>query len=152
MEAVSRSEAARLVIAHGGELAGRVTRETTHLVVGEGAWPLTPEGQLSHRLRRARALQQRGVPVQITDERRWLKQLGYESPARIGLCTLGELSRLLHLSHRQLRQWMELGLITPVSQEGDQPRFDFTQVAAAKTLASWLTAGVSPARLNRSLK
>ncbi|QEG01035.1 Tetratricopeptide repeat protein [Stieleria maiorica] len=61
------------------------------------------------------------------------------------------LADLLGVSVRVVRRWQRLGLITPVTTLHKLPYFDYTEVATAKRLAGWMSAGASPAAIERRL-
>jgi len=68
------------------------------------------------------------------------------------LHTLSELVDLLQIPRRRFRAWLQAGLITPAEIEHGIPFFDFRQVACAKTLFELTKAGISTAKMRRSLE
>nr|WP_236649507.1 tetratricopeptide repeat protein [Rhodopirellula sp. SM50] len=61
------------------------------------------------------------------------------------------LADLLGVSVRVIRRWHRRGLITPVTTLHKLPYFDYAEVATAKRLAGWISAGASPAAIERRL-
>jgi tetratricopeptide (TPR) repeat protein len=153
LASMTRQEASRLVRTHGGRALGRISRAVTILVVGQEGWPLRGDGRLSIKLKRARALQQRGHGIHILAEGEFLARLGrgdqLDSVRR--LCTTAEVSRLLEIPGSLIRRWLRAGLIEPAEARDGVSYFDFFQVAALRTLWSLTRKGVSTARLRRSL-
>jgi len=67
------------------------------------------------------------------------------------LYTIAHLGRILGVPASRVRRWVRAGLITPARVVGRLLFFGFAEVAAARTLLHLSRAGVTPARLRRSL-
>lgn len=154
LASMTQAEAADLVTRHSGRFSHSVTADVTLLVVGRQGWPLARSGKLSRKLRQAHRLQYAGAKLAIYDEHQFLQRLGGadHNDCFRSLYDLAELSDLLHVPGRQLRHWVKIGLLVPAEMSNGLPRFDFVQVAGAKTLSRLICEGATPARLRRSLR
>lgn len=154
LAALSRADAVRLIGESGGRYCRGVSRATSLLVVGLDGWPLRKDGRLTHNLRRARVLQNRGVPIEILPEDRWLRLLGLDDlQSSIGrLYPLDQVSRVAGVPGERVRSWIRAGLVRPVETVRSVACFDFRQIAAVKRLEELTQSGVTAARLRRSLK
>ena len=153
LASMSRAAIAGLIERAGGRFCPSVTRQTAILVVGREGWPLRSDGQLTRKLQRARELRQQSRFPEIIPEEAFLRQLQLPQEAD-DVCqssTVGELTRILDVPRRRIEAWQRSGLLRPVAGSDDVPRFEFRQVAAARSLAKLLESGVSPRRLKRSL-
>lgn len=153
MASLTRAEAAELVRSHGGEYAPTLSRNTAFLVVGQEGWPLTGDGALAPRLRKAHRLQAQGAELTVLSEEEFLARLGFspQTPGVHRLYSTAQLCRLLRITSRQLQTWVRTGLIRPVHIVQGVGYFDFQQVTSARTLIDLTRAGVTPERLRRSL-
>lgn len=155
LASMARDAAAGLVVRHGGSFHPNVSRETTLLVVGREGWPLRANGQLTRKLLRARQLQQQGLALEVLPEEHFLRLLELPTLAS-EVCqsyTMCELTRLLGVPRRRIEAWQRSGLLTPTGGAHQEVAcFDFRQVAAARSLLKFLSAGVSARRLSRSLR
>lgn len=154
LASMSRAAAAELVGRLGGAFSSTVNRQTSLVVVGREGWPLRPDGQLTHKLRRAHQLKRRGLPLEIVPEEQFLARVGIQSSEN-RLCrqyTVAELTGLLSLPRRKIEAWERNGLIRPSTVENGIARYDFRQVAAVRSLVRLLAAGVNPKRLFRNLR
>ncbi|MFM7069752.1 MAG: MerR family transcriptional regulator, partial [Actinomycetes bacterium] len=61
------------------------------------------------------------------------------------------LADLLKVSVATIRRWHRRGLILPVREVHRLPYFDFQEVATARRLSELVSAGVSPAAIERKL-
>lgn len=68
------------------------------------------------------------------------------------LYTSAQLTDLLAVPRSRVRAWMLAGLIQPVEEIQGVCYFDFRQVAGAKTLCDLTSAGISIAKIRRSLE
>ena len=154
LAAMTRTEAAELVRAHGGVFAQAVTAHTRMLVVGEEGWPLKRDGRLTRKLSLARTLQHRGRQLEILREAEFLYRLGVEGlEENISRhYSLPQLTRILGIRRDRLRAWMRAGLIRPVEVVHRLAYFDFRQVTSAKALCALSAAGVPTHRLRQSLE
>lgn len=154
MASMTRSEARRLVTDRGGRWGRQVTRQTTLLVIGQERWPLEADGRVTRNLRRAQYLQQHGVRLDVLGEDAFLERLGLRELGQ-DTCrrySLAQLTKLVGLSRDRLRAWLRAGLIQPAETLSGVPLFDYSQVAAAKSLWQLSTRGVTTDRLRRSLE
>lgn len=153
LASMSRQAIAEVIELAGGRFTPSVTRQTTILVVGREGWPLRSDGTLTRKLQRARELRQQSHLPEIIPEEAFLRQLQLAQAAD-DVCqssTVGELTRLLDVPRRRIEAWQRAGLVRPTAVGSEIPRFDFRQVAAARSLAQLLESGVNPRRLKRSL-
>lgn len=138
-EEAVESQGGRVVPADSGE-------SLDVLVVGGGALPLTSQGDPAVPAVRSSA-------TLVLSEDQFLSALSLaaeaESPTR--LFTLAALAQILREPPTKIRAWYKSGLITPSLVQHGIPRFEFRQVAAARTLAELTAAGVSIAKLRQSL-
>jgi tetratricopeptide (TPR) repeat protein len=61
------------------------------------------------------------------------------------------LAEALAVDPRQVADWIASGLLTPTHRDGDECYFDFPQIARARTLVELSDAGVTVARIRRSI-
>lgn len=151
LASMTRTEAAKLVRAHGGRFIQTVTHRLAFLVVGQDGWPLQKNGRLTNKLRKARALQRAGHGVTVLPEDELLSRLGVAEGMRQRYTT-AQLSDLLRIPGETLRRWVKAGLIQPVETVNGLSLFDFQQVAGARTLCDLIQAGVQPERIRRSIR
>ncbi len=154
LASMSREDAVERILAAGGVYVEMPRAGTRLLAVGQGGPPLGDDGQLTHALRRARELQEAGGALEILSEEELLARLGLEEE-RAGLhraTTTTQLARILDVPPGAIRSWVAEGLIEPVRAHGRLFFFSFLQVASAKALSELLRAGVTPARIRRSLE
>jgi tetratricopeptide (TPR) repeat protein len=150
LASMTLAEAAALVRKQGGEWVRSVTARTTMLVVGQDGWPLQPDGRLTYNLREARR-HLRIEPIAILSEADWLGRLGSTLPISAVLST-PQLSQVLRISGKRIREWVRLGLIRPATSPLGVHYFDFRQVSWAKTLCRLVNARVSASRIRKSLR
>jgi tetratricopeptide (TPR) repeat protein len=149
LASMTRAEAARVVALTGSVLAERVTRATNLVIVGSRGPQLRPGGRLPVQLVRAQRLVQEGLPLEIWPEERWLRSVGLAEDAA-GVCqrfTASQLAEALHVKRAQVDRWIAAGLIRSIDTAAGVPRFEFQQVAAVRTLADLMQAGVSLAKI-----
>ena len=153
LASMSRSAAVEQVVRGGGSVLPRVSRNTDLIVIGADGWPLQSSGRLTRNLERAEMLEKAGVLVEIVGEAEFMQRLrGYREVETVrSTYTLEQLSRLLGVSGLRLRNWIQQGLIRPSSHEGALVRFDYSDVAAAMSVAKLVRRGISPATMVRSL-
>lgn len=154
LASMSRRAAAEMVGQLGGIFSATVNRQTTLVVVGREGWPLRPDGQLTHKLHRARQLQRHSQALEVLPEEQFLARVGIHS-AEDRFCrtyTVAELTNLLDLPRSKIEAWQRHGFIRPGAIEDGLARFDFRQVAAVRSLVRLLAAGVRPKRLMRNLR
>jgi tetratricopeptide (TPR) repeat protein len=148
---MTREEAARLIAAHGGTYARTITREPTVVIIGRGGWPLSRDGRPTRKLRRALALAQEGLDVEIMPEEELLAKLHCPAGRLQRHFTLRELADMLGVTPERLSSWLRAGLIVPTDTVEGIAYFDFRHVAGAKSLYELVRSGITVARLRQSL-
>ena len=151
LASMTRSEAARLIAAHGGIFTRSVTRNSSVVVVGRDGWPLSRDGRPNRKLRSALSLASEGTNVEIVPEEELLARLHCPTGRFQRHFTLLELSQMLGVSPERLNVWLRAGLIEPAEMSDGICYFDFRQVAGAKSLCELVRSGISTARLRHSL-
>jgi tetratricopeptide (TPR) repeat protein len=151
---MTRRAAVDLVERHGGTVTPTVDRQTSVLVVGRAGWPLRSDGRLTRKLQQARQLQREKETPDVVPEERFVAflQQGEHGDQVRRTYSVAELTEVLDVSRSRIESWQRSGLIAPVEVCDGVARFDFRQVAAARSLRALLDAGVSPRRLTRSLR
>lgn len=151
---MTRQEAGARVAAAGGRVVRLPGAATSYLVVGHGGWPLRADGRPSAGMAQARRLKQQRAPLSIVSETAFLQLLGLTEKVEDlqRWFTTAQLSRILEVPARDIRAWMRRRLIRPVKVARRLAWFDFREVALARALHSLTSAGVSPARIGRSIR
>jgi tetratricopeptide (TPR) repeat protein len=140
---MKRADAFALVRKHGGKPREGVTKQTDVLVVGEMGWPLLDDGRPSNSLAQAKSYQ-----IPIASERQFLEWLGRSVPEeQTKTYTADQLASLSRLPKDVVDQLAMFGLI---EARGDL--FGFRDLAAARQVASLLTAGTALSVITRSLR
>ena len=155
MASMTRGEATARVTAAGGEVVGTPGPGTAYLVVGQGGWPLRGDGHPTASMLRARSLkQQPAAQLEVVSETSFLQILGLTEKVEDleRLFTTAQLSRILELPPREIRSWVRCKLIRPVKVVRRLAWFDFREVAMARALHALTSAGVSAARISRSVR
>ncbi len=152
--ALDRSHAIELIRHHGGQYLRKITARTTMVVVGHDAWPLDDDGQLTTQFQRTRQLERDHPSAEVIGEDEFLTRLGLArtDPSTVRRYSLPELSHLLGVPARQIDRWCRMGLIVPADVHEGVRYFDFAEVAAGRALSRLQLAGVSSARIRRSLR
>jgi tetratricopeptide (TPR) repeat protein len=149
---MTRAEAARVIALTGGEVAERVTRATKLVIVGARGPQLQRNGRLPPQLVRAQRLAAEGHSVVTLPEDQWLESVGLPADAA-GVhrrFTAGQMAKSLAIPRAKLDRWLAAGLIQPVEVNAGIPLFEFQQVAAVRTLAELIQAGISLAKVRRA--
>lgn len=154
LASMTRREAGARVAAAGGRVVREPGADTAYLVVGQGGWPLRADGRPGSGMARARRLKEQRAPLSIVSETTFLQILGLTEKVDDlqRLFTTAQLSRILEVPARELRAWMRRKLIRPVKVARRLAWFDFREVAMARALHGLISAGVSPARIGRSIR
>lgn len=149
MASMTRKDACALVREAGGEPAAGVSHRTDLLVVGMEGWPLLPDGEISHKLRHAKELQDIGCPICIVSETAFLELAGKSTaqPAQRIKFPAHEVCRVLKISAESLRRWEHLGLI----QSRDE-NYEFQDLVSIQTIHNLVGHGVRPEKIARSLR
>ena len=151
LASMTRARAAELVREFGGKWVSRVSRCTALLVVGQEGLPLRKDGRLSRKLQMARRLG-RVCPIEVVTEGELLGRLGLESSTSFRRLSTSQLSQVLKLPGERIRAWVQLGLLRPAETTHGVHYFDFRQASWARTLCDFVTAGVAPERIRKSLQ
>jgi predicted TPR repeat methyltransferase/DNA-binding transcriptional MerR regulator len=149
LASMTRREVEDLIRERGGRPQSAVNRKTDLLVLGAEGLPVTVDGGLSRKLRRARELERDGQGLEIVGEDAFLERLGLE-PDR-PLYTTTQLGRILDVPGHRIRAWVRRGLVAPVKTSNRLAYFDFRQVATVKAVAGLVEGGVSADRIRRTL-
>lgn len=151
---MTRQEAGARVAAAGGRVVRLPGAATSYLVVGHGGWPLRADGRPSAGMAEARRLKRQRAPLSIVSETTFLQLLGLTEKVEDlqRWFTTAQLSRILEVPARDIRAWMRRRLIRPVKVARRLAWFDFREVALARALHVLTSAGVSPARIGRSIR
>jgi tetratricopeptide (TPR) repeat protein len=154
LASMSREEAVEYIGGAGGSYAKVPTAGTAYLVFGQGGPPIGEDGQLTQNLLRARELQRAGALIEILPESEWVARFGLAQHEQglHRLYTIEQLSRILDVTSREIRNWMRHGLITPSKVVKRLCFFEFSQVASARALAGLARSGVSLRRIRESLQ
>ena len=151
---LTHAELSKLVVACGGEFIQTPTRSGFILIVGEGGWPSDrQDGSVNQTFDKARRLKAYGYNITIIAEDEFLEELGLQSSAGSirGPHTIGDLSRILHISPVRIRRWLRTGLIQPISTVHQIPYFDFHQVSFIKCLHELIENGASTSDIQLGL-
>lgn len=145
---MTRREAWRLVRDLGGEPASSITHRTSILVVGMEGWPLLPNGEISHKLRRAEELRVAGCAIQIAPEPTFLEMIGRKEPSSALPKTYpaADVCRIMKIEIGTLRRWEQFGLIE--SRDGF---YDFLDLVSIQTIHDLVRDGVRPEKIAKSL-
>jgi hypothetical protein len=150
---MTRPEAVAALEAVGARYAAAPTEATALLVYGASGPPLGLDGRPTHALRTARELAERGVPIHIVPEERWLELAGRgdERAELSRLYTAAQLARILDIEPARLRAWVRHGLVKPVEVVRRLAFFAYRDVVQARSLAELSRRGVGPRALAASL-
>lgn len=151
LASMTRGEASRLIVAHGGIVARSITRTSSVVVVGRDGWPLARDGRPTRKLRRALALAKKGFDIEILPEEELLARLHCPTGRLQRNFTIRELSQMLSITSERLNVWLRAGLVAPAEVVDGIRYFDFRQVAGAKSLCELVRSGITTARLRQSL-
>ena len=151
---MTQREIAELIVKFGGEYVSSPGRNTSWLVVGSAAPPLSLDGQPTQALQRARQLKSDGYDVEIIQEEAFLEQLDlFENEQEVRQrYTVAQLSRILNVSRDRIRLWVRWGLIEPIETVHRLNFFDFKQVTSAKVLCDLVSEGLPLSKIRESLQ
>ena len=154
LASMTQREAADRIAAGGGRVVREPSERTNYLVVGHGAWPLGSDGLPDRSVLRTRRLKEQYPDLQIVSETTFLEMLGLTEKVEDlqRLFTTAQLSRILGVPVPQIRSWMRRKLIRPAKVARRLAWFDFREVAMARALHTLTSAGVSTARIGRSIR
>lgn len=150
---MSQAQWADMVKGLGAAVMDSPARETDFLVLGQDGWRATARGAPPRPLRIARNLVADGAPIRICSEEEFLDELGFDDRATSvhQHYTLAQISRILGIPGRRLRDWLRRGLLEPAETMHRLAWFTFTQVAAARAMAEMVEAGRSPREIRAAL-
>ena len=151
---MTRTEAAERVEAAGGRVTREPSTSTTYVVVGHAGWPLRADGHPTRALVRAREVKERSKDLSIVSETKFLQLLGLQDKIEDleRLFTAAQLCRILNVPAAQIRAWRRRDLIRPAKVARRLAWFDFREVVMARALHTLTKAGVSTARIGRSIR
>ena len=154
LASMTQREAAERVGAAGGRVVREPSVRTDYLVVGHGAWPLGSDGLPDRSVLRTRRLREQYPDLEIVSETTFLEMLGLTEKVDDlqRLFTTAQLSRILGIPVPHIRSWMRRKLIRPAKVARRLAWFDFREVAMARALHTLTSAGVSTARIGRSIR
>ena len=154
LASMTQREAAERVGAAGGRVVREPSVRTDYLVVGHGAWPLGSDGLPDRSVLRTRRLREQYPDLEIVSETTFLEMLGLSEKVDDlqRLFTTAQLSRILGIPVPHIRSWMRRKLIRPAKVARRLAWFDFREVAMARALHTLTSAGVSTARIGRSIR
>ena len=146
---MSRRDVHRIVRQQGGLPIERCELPLDWVVLGADELPLGDEDGLDETVRDAAASGQ----VEILTETQFWQRLGWgENEQHVRrLYTPAMLAQLLNVPVSVVRRWHRRGLIVPSREVHRLPYFDFQEVATARRLAELLSAGATPAAIERQL-
>ena len=150
---VNLREAHRFVSRAGGFMMNSDDVEEANvdvIVLGAEQWPPTnPEKLLPRAVLTAVSAGQAEI---ITETQFW-ERLGMLDPDQNirRLYTPAMLAEMLEVSVAVIRRWHRRGLIIPTREVHRLPYFDFQEVATARHLAEMLSAGATPAQIEKRL-
>ena len=103
---------------------------------------------------RAREVKEQSDELSIVSETTFLQLLGLQDKVEDleRLFTTAQLSRILNVPAAQIRAWRRRDLIRPAKVARRLAWFDFREVVMARALHSLTKAGVSTARIGRSIR
>lgn len=145
LASMSRSEAARLITQHGGQLAPRPDDETTLLVRGDETDPQQLDDSLRRNLESGQLV--------VVDETQLWRRLGLvdDSAGVSRLYTPALLAEMVQVAVRDIRRWHRRGYLVAVCEVRKLPYFDFSELRVARRLADLLHAGLSLAAIDRQM-
>jgi tetratricopeptide (TPR) repeat protein len=145
LDLLTHEEFVELIERHQGRYVRYAHRaEFLLLVLGEGDLPVAPNGEPIDFHGRA-----------VICESEFLRALGehpHAEPAADRSFTAPALADLLKVPEARVMAWAKAGLLRPRAVEHGVFRFDFRQAAVARTLVQLTQAGVTPAKLRRSIE
>lgn len=152
LASLSRNAAAELIVRNGGTFSPTVTKATNLLVIGGNGWPLRRNGRPSRKLARAESLRRQGRAVEVIAEEEFLRRLGLlPTEPILSLHPLPAMAEMVGVSRRRLESWLRWGFLAPAQFRENIPLFDYAGVAAARSTADLLAAGIEPRRIALSL-
>jgi tetratricopeptide (TPR) repeat protein len=149
---MSKREAQQLVRRHGGTVVERPDALATLLVVGEHELPLG-DSPLEEAFDDAvREAVDRGTLEIVSETQLWHRLGLVDREQHIhSLYTPAMLAKLLGVPVSTIRRWQRRGWIVPVREVRRLAYFDFQEVATARRLTELLSAGMSPATIEKKL-
>ncbi len=149
LASMSRSEADKVISAHGGVLQSRADASTTLLVKGDEVPLAGVAGELPDEVR-ARVAAGR---VMLVDETQLWRRVGLldEEVGVSRLYTPALLADMVQVDARTIHRWQRRGYLLPACEVRKLPYFDFSEVRVARRLAELVHAGVSLAAIDRQM-
>lgn len=140
LASLSRREAQEAVVRQGGEAPSRVSKNTTHIVMGEEGY-LT-EIVKSSKLKRAEEINAQGGSVRIISESEFLEMLGMESKAVLEkkYYSLERIQRVYpRLRPDLIRYFAHWGLFTPAVKTNAQHYYEFKDLLTFRQIDELLS-------------
>lgn len=154
---MNHKDAAAVISRYGAICVTQDSAPIDLVVIGEegipmGSWEDTSSALLSEQSLAGVA----AGDVQLLSEAEFWQRLGLtQTETESGesrLFTARMLAELLDVAVDIIRRWQRRGLIRPVKEIRRLAYFDFREVAAARQLASLVSQGVSPTKIERQLR
>ncbi len=153
LQSMTKEEALAALRKAGARCRDLPTETTALLVLGDGGCPLRADGRPTRALQRAEQLRANGAQLRTIDEAELLAQLDPEHAARLApLHTTARLARMLDVPGARVREWTRAGLLRATHSIRKLHYFDFREVARARQLLELTSAGVTVARIKKSLR
>lgn len=149
LASMPRTEAAKLIATHGGQLLQTADESVTLVVMGDGVRASDVAVQLPT------AVQDRvdAGRVTLVDETQLWRRLGLvdESVGVSRLYTPALLAEMVKVEPRTIRRWHRRGYLVPACEVRKLPYFDFSEVRVARRLAELVHAKVSLSAIDRQM-
>ena len=146
---LTKREAQNVIRQHGGVPVDRSSSAINLIVIGADELPIGQADLLDDELRELAA---QGRVEIITETQLWERLGLLENEEHVRrLYTPSMLADLLQVPVAIIRRWHRRGLIVPVREVHRLPYFDFQEIATARRLAELLSAGASPANIEKTL-
>ncbi len=154
LSSLGRKDARALVARLGGDTADDVNARTTMLVIGAEGFGASPQGDKSHKLKRAEELNALGAGIQVLTEDAFCRLAGVPTPEALKrqyYAMRDLLARYRALREDHLRYLMKCGLIHPVQRTNADTFFAFGDVAVIKQANEGLSEGATFRSVVRAL-
>lgn len=149
LASMSRTEAAKLIAMHGGQLLPSPDESATLLVMGDGVRASDAADELPP------AVRQRvdNGRVTLVDETQLWRRVGLvnESVGVSRLYTPALLAEMVKVEPRTIHRWHRRGYLLPACEVRKLPYFDFSEVRVARRLAELVHSEVSLSAIDRQM-
>ncbi|WP_252853834.1 tetratricopeptide repeat protein [Aeoliella straminimaris] len=149
LASMSRTEAVKVVAAHGGVLQQKADESTTLVVKGDEVPMAGVTADLPAVVQQALAS---GL-VTLVDETQLWRRVGLvdEEVGVSRLYTPALLGEMVKVDSRTIHRWHRRGYLQPACEVRKLPYFDFAEVRVARRLAELVHAGVSLVSIDRQM-